>query len=214
MIRINLLPVEERKELRGLSELVVGVLLIIAVLVVILATHYIQAKNIRDVKHRITTAEKRIVELEEVKKMVEDFKAKNNELRRRIEIIKVLEENRTGPLYVMDSLATSIPDRAWINKFSEKGRSAKIEGVAWNEFTVSDFMKELQSSPYFINVELGNIKKTSIRTQPVRTFIIKTLLNYSGKKQKTEKKENNDKNDNKQDNTTQTKLDLIHEVPG
>ena len=61
MIRINLLPVEERKEVRGLSELVVGLLLIIAILVVILATHYIQAKNIRDVKHRITTAEKRIV---------------------------------------------------------------------------------------------------------------------------------------------------------
>jgi len=211
MIRINLLQVEERKEVRGLSELVVGLLLIIAILVVILATHYIQAKNIRDVKHRITTAEKRIIELEKVKKMVDEFKAKNNELKRRIEIIKVLEENRTGPLYVMDSLSTSIPDRAWINKFSEKGGSAKIEGVAWNEFTVSDFMRALQSSPYFINVELGNIKKSSIRTQPIRTFIINTLLNYSGKKKKTEKQENND---NKQDNTTQTKLESTLEVPG
>lgn len=214
MIRINLLPVEERKEVRGLSELVVGMLLIIAVLVVILATHYIQTKNIRDVKHNIITAEKRIKELEEVKKMVDDFKAKNKELKRRIEIIKVLEENKTGPLYVMDSLAAAIPDRAWINKFSEKGRSAKIEGVAWNEFTVSDFMKELQSSPFFIKVELGNIKKSSIRTQTVRTFIINTLLNYSGKKKKTENQENNDKNDNKQDNASQTKLETTHEVPG
>jgi hypothetical protein len=41
-----------------------------------------------------------------------------------------------------------------------------MEGVAWNEFTVSDFMKGLKSSSYFNDVELVSIKKKEIQNLP------------------------------------------------
>lgn len=180
MIRINLIPEPERKEVKGGGEIFVGIGVLVALFVAIAAIHIMQAKQIDDVNRRIARAEKRIKSLEAVKKKVDDFKAKNAELNRRIEIINVLEKNRTGPLYVMDALSRAMPNKAWIDEFTEKGQQTKLVGIADNEFTVADFMQALQSSPYFVSVELGVIKKTELRKLDLRAFVINTRLDYSG----------------------------------
>ena len=180
MIRINLLPGGE-VEARGVGDLIVGGLVIFAVIVSILALHLYQAKSLRDVNRETLRVEKRIKDLENVKKKVEAFKAKNVELERRIKLIEMLEQNRAAQLYVMKSLAEAIPQRAWIDKFSEKGNNAKMEGIAWNEFTVSDFMKGLKSSNYFNDVELVSIQKREMQKLPLRSFVIESVLNFSGK---------------------------------
>lgn len=181
MIRINLLSVKEKKEIRGLGSFIMGILVIVAVLCVIVAIDLIEAKRIKDTNNEIADVKKRINKLEEIKKKVEEFKAKNKELEEKIKVISVLEENRTGPLFVMDALGQAIPNRAWIDSFSEKEYAAKIEGTAWDELTVSDFMKRLQSSPYFQNVDLKVINTKEIQQLSLKTFVIESKLNYSGK---------------------------------
>lgn len=180
MIRINLIPEPERKEVKGGGEVFVGICVLVALFVAIAAIHIMQAKKIEEVNRRIVKAEKRIKALEAVKKKVDDFKAKNAELNRRIEIIGVLEKNRTGPLYVMDALSRAMPNKAWVDEFTEKAGQTKLVGIADNEFTVADFMQALQSSPYFVGVELGVIKKTELRKLDLRTFVINTKLDYTG----------------------------------
>jgi len=181
LIRINLLPSEQKKEARALGDLIVGGLVIFAVIVSILALHLYQAKALRDVNKETLRVEKRIKELEDVKEKVEAFKAKNAELERRIKLIQLLEQNRAAQLNVMESLAEAIPQRAWIDKFTETGDKAKVEGIAWNEFTVSDFMKSLKSSNYFNDVELVSIQKKEMQNLPLRSFVIESNLSYSGK---------------------------------
>ena len=180
MIRINLIPEPERKEVKGGGEIFVGICVLVALFVAIAAIHVMQAKKIEEVNRRIVKAEKRIKALEAVKKKVDDFKAKNAELNRRIEIIGVLEKNRTGPLYVMDALSRAMPNKAWVDELTEKAGQTKLVGIADNEFTVADFMQALQSSPYFVGVELGVIKKTELRKLDLRTFVINTKLDYTG----------------------------------
>jgi type IV pilus assembly protein PilN len=180
MIRINLIPEPERKEVKGGGEAFVGICVLVALFVAIAAIHIMQAKKIEEVNRRIVKAEKKIKALEAVKKKVDDFKAKNAELNRRIEIIGVLEKNRTGPLYVMDALSRAMPNKAWVDEFTEKAGQTKLVGIADNEFTVADFMQALQSSPYFVGVELGVIKKTELRKLDLRTFVINTKLDYTG----------------------------------
>lgn len=196
MIRINLLP-SEGVEARGSGDLIVGGLVIFAVIVSILALHLYQAKSLRDVNKQTLMVQKKLNDLEDVKKRVEAFKAKNAELERRIKLIELLEQNRAAQLSVMESLAGAIPQRAWINKFSEEGSRAKMEGVAWNEFTVSDFMKGLKSSSYFNDVELVSIQKKEIQNLPLRSFEIESNLNFSGKVAEdnmNEEKSKNEKN--------------------
>lgn len=181
MIRINLIPVEEKKQVKGLGEFIIGVFILLAALLLLISANLIQSKRIADVNDKITGVKKQIAKLEEVKKKVEDFKAKNKELEERIRAIAILEENRTGPLFIMDSLAAAMPDRAWIDNFSEKANVAQIDGMAWDEITVADFMKKLQSSPYFQNVELKVIKTKEIQKLPLKNFVVESKLNYSGK---------------------------------
>jgi type IV pilus assembly protein PilN len=192
MIRINLVPAEERKEVKGLGELIIGIFILLAVLVLLIATNLIQNKRIADVNEKITDVKKQIAKLEDVRKKVEEFKAKNKDLEERIKAIAILEENRTGPLFVMDSLAKAIPDRAWIDKFSEKANVAQMDGMAWDEITVADFMKKLQSYPYFQNVELKVIKTKEMQKLPLKNFVIESRLNYSGKTQVEENQKKTD----------------------
>ncbi len=180
MIRINLIPEPERKEVKGGGEIYVGIFVLVALFAAIIAINILQTKKIEEVNGRIAKAERRIKALEEVKKKVDDFKAKNAELNRRIEIIGVLEKNRTGPLYVMDALSRAMPNKAWIDELTEKSGQTKLVGIADNEFTVADFMQALQSSPYFVGVELGVIKKTELKKLDLRTFVINTKLDYAG----------------------------------
>jgi type IV pilus assembly protein PilN len=182
MIKVNLIGDDTKRDFGGYAQVLIGLFVLVALFSVISALYIIQDKKLNSINSRIAKAEKRIKELEAVKKKVDDFKARNAELNRRIQIIKVLENNRTGPLYVMDALGKGIPKMAWIDEFTEKGLNAKLSGIADNEFTVADFMEALQKSPYFSGVELGVIKKTSLRNQSLRSFVITSRLDYTGKR--------------------------------
>ena len=190
MIRVNLIGEKIKKDFGGYRGVLIGLFVLVALFSVIAALHIMQDKELNSLNARIDKAQKRIKELEVVKKKVDDFKARNTELNRRIEIIKVLEDSRTGPLYVMDSLGKDIPNRAWVDEFGEKGLNATMTGIADNEFTIADFLEALQKSPYFKGVELGVIKKTSLRNQDLRSFVITSRLDYTGGKRA---KENNAK---------------------
>lgn len=182
MIKINLLPEEQRKrEDRRISDPLLGVVAVFAALLIISALHLWKVNQIENAKARLARINREVKELEQVKAKVEEYKAKTEELRARLNLIEVLEGNRNGPLFVMDSLADAIPERAWLDKLSEKNFSAVLEGVAWNEKTVADFMRQLQASPYFQSVELKEIKTKKFRDMPLKTFKIQAQLNYSGK---------------------------------
>src|SRR4030066_381060 len=117
MIKINLIPVKERKKIKGLNELTLGLIAILAVFILLVALQLWRIKEIRDVNNKIADTKARILKLEDVKKKVDEFKAKNKELEEKIRVINVLEENRTGPLYVMESLGQAICNRVQIELF-------------------------------------------------------------------------------------------------
>lgn len=182
MIRINLLPkVEIKKPRKGVGEMFISTLALLVVLGVILATHFTQAGKIRDTKEEIKITEKKIEALKDVEKQVNEFKEKNKELERRIQIIADLEKKRSGPLYVMDSLSTSIPSRSWIENIKSQRDKTIIIGIAWNEFTVAEFMRNLQNSNFFKDVKLKVIKQEEVSSLPLRKFEITSEIDFIGK---------------------------------
>jgi len=191
MIRINLLPrVEIKKPIKGIGEIFIGTLALLVVLGVILATHFSQAGKIKNTNNEIRVTDKKIEALKDVEDRVNEFKAKNQELERRIQIIADLEKKRSGPLFVMDSLSSSIPARSWIDTIKSKGSKTTISGIAWNEFTVAEFMKNLQNSDYFKNVKLKVIKQEDISSLQLRKFEITSSMNFLGNVKKPQNEKN------------------------
>jgi len=197
MIRINLLPkVEIRKPRKGIGEIFIGTLALLVVLGVILATHFSQAGKIKKTNNEIRVTGEKIEALKDVEDQVNDFKAKNKELVRRIQIIADLEKKRSGPLFVMDSLSSSIPARSWIDTIKSKGSETTISGIAWNEFTVAEFMKNLQNSDYFQNVKLKVIKQEDVSSLQLRKFEITSTMNFMGNVKKPQNKNNGQSDSN------------------
>ena len=181
MVKINLLPKKEiRKKPKSSTngELWIGLFTIIAVLAVIYLTQANQAGKRKSTQAKITTTEKKINDLKDVEDKVNEFKKKNEELESRIQVIAELEQKRSGPLFVLDSLSTSIPERAWIKEFQSKGQKATIKGIAWNEFTVADFLESLESSNFFQNVQVKSIQKEEYNNLALRDFEITSDLNF------------------------------------
>ncbi|MGH7885007.1 MAG: PilN domain-containing protein, partial [Thermodesulfobacteriota bacterium] len=143
--------------------------------------HSNQLAKIRSTEVSIASTEQKINDLKDVEEKVNEFKAKNAELENRIKVIAELEKMRSGPLLVMDSLSTSIPERAWISEFQTKGQNATIKGIAWNEFTVADFLKGLEASNYFQNVQIKSIEKEEYNNLALRDFEITSNLNFLSK---------------------------------
>lgn len=189
MVKINLLPKQQiRKKPKSSTngELWIGLFTIIAVLAVIFLTHSNQAGKLKGTQAKIATTEQKILDLKDVEDKVADFKKKNEELEKRIQVIAELEQKRSGPLFVLDSLSSAIPERAWINEFDSKGQKATIKGIAWNEFTVADFLESLELSDYFQNVQIKSIQKEEYNNLALRDFEITSDLNFLTKIEKKE----------------------------
>lgn len=178
MIKINLIPVEERKQVEGLGQFVFGLFIILLVIGAMIAVVIVQNQKINTIKDETAMVNKRIKELDVIRKKVEKFKVQNKKLEERIKVIAQLEKNRVGPLYVMDALSSKIPERAWINAFSTRGSSASISGIASSEFVISEFMRSLESSPHFTYINLSKIRNTRVSGQLFKTFGLGVGVNY------------------------------------
>ncbi len=178
MIKINLLPLEERKQVEGLGQFIFGLFIILLVIGAMITVVIMQNKKISSIRAETAQVNKRIKELDLIRIKVEKFKVQNKRLEERIKVIARLEKNRVGPLYVMDALSSKIPERAWINGFSTRGATASIKGVASSEFVIAEFMRSLKSSPHFKWVNLSRIRNTRVSGKEFKSFGFGVGVNY------------------------------------
>src|SRR5438067_1340646 len=113
-------------------------------------------------EQRIASTRGEIAQLEktigEVKSITQDKKALEDKLK----ILDALKKGRTGPVKVMDELATIIPNKTWIIEYSEQNGSVIMRGFAVTYEDLSAFAQRLKTSKYFANV---TIKKASQKSQ-------------------------------------------------
>lgn len=69
-------------------------------------------------------------------------------------MIDSLEAARTGPVRVLDELSETVPERLWLTSMSAKGKALTLEGQSLDTGVVADFLRGLNASPYFKNVDL------------------------------------------------------------
>ena len=78
---------------------------------------------------------------------MKNIKDQQAALREKLDVLDELKAGRTGPVRVLDELATLTPKRLWITKLDEKGGAATITGQAATIDDVSAFMTALKGEP-------------------------------------------------------------------
>ena len=160
MIRINLLPVkaaQKKEKLRGQLFVCFLVLLVAVALCGSVYMHFLN--KIQDAQADIDQKRFEISKLMKTIGEVNQFKKRQQELRAKLDVLEQLQTARSGPVHLLDELYKALPEKLWLTNFSESNGTAKIEGVGTNEETVALFMRNLEASEYFSNVELQVIQQ-------------------------------------------------------
>ncbi len=155
MIEINLLPHREAKRAADLRQTVA-----VLVLGLILEGGLIGFLN-SDVKSDLESAQLEVAQLQQEiedykpqQAQVELFKNTRTELEEKLSVIDGLDQGRRGPVRLMDELARYTPERLWLTEFNTAGASVTIKGESLDTGTVADFLRGLNESDYFRNVDL------------------------------------------------------------
>jgi len=146
MIHINLLPVRQVKKREvGRQVLVVIGGILVAALAANYAWWYSRADEQESNAKRLSQTQSRIAELEKVIGEVNNINARKKDVQAKLAILNDLRKQRTGPVRMLDALATATPKKVWLTKFEEKQNAVVLDGKAASVDDVSEFMRGLQT---------------------------------------------------------------------
>ena len=190
MIRINLLPIKEAQRAVGRRQQMSLALLSISVALLVMVVPYvIQGRRIAQLDSDIAQLNAEIERYNAQTREVRDLEKKRIELQAKLKVIEDLKQKRVGPVRMLEDLSAATPQKLWLVSFSEVNGQATITGMALDNQTIAGFMRQLQTSPYFYDVDLVETSQSDpIRGTPggdngmiFKKFIVKAQLDYLGK---------------------------------
>jgi type IV pilus assembly protein PilN len=181
MIRINLLSVREvRAEVGRRMEFVVAGLSLAVTFLLMLVVFLYQfyrsssvAGELAALRAEIAGMEAQVKEVAELQKKVADVTQKNK-------VIEDLTKKKAGPVRVMESLSSAMPEKLWLTEFKETGGALVVTGQAIDNQTVADLLRAMQASIYFANVDLVESVQPDPEKTPFKKFSVKSQVLYQG----------------------------------
>ena len=160
MVRLNLLPVRvSKKKEAGRQQLV----LFAGILALGLLGNFLWANSREaDLKGRqakLKRTQDEIAKLERIIGEVRSIKEQQQALQQKLDVLGKLKAGRSGPVRMLDELATITPRQLWLTKMTEKQGAVNFQGLGASIDDVSAFMTALKNSKYFTRVEL---KRTAL----------------------------------------------------
>jgi len=161
MIRINLLPGEEKRQRKATvafkaGDLVVPLAVLAATALIVTGTALSQRTRVDALARSIADVEAQSRALAPQIERVNRLAQERAELDLRLGIISRLQKGRTQSVRLMDELARCVPEHLWLNSVNQEGATnLGLDGVTYSNLVVSDLMSRLERSPLFANVELS-----------------------------------------------------------
>lgn len=181
MIRINLLPIRTTKR----QEAVRGQLLFaaagaVALVVALFLVHGIMLARISSAETDVRELQTKVDQMKIQAAQAEEAEALKADYQKKLDVIKRLKANRSGPVHMLDELAVATPDKLSLTSVIEKGGSIKLAGMAVSNELISQFLSNLEQSSYFDDVYLNSIEQTTVENVAVKVFSITARLVVPG----------------------------------
>ncbi len=178
MIRINLMPREERATRRAMPTIklpdigaFVPFVLAGAVVAAIGTVHTMQSRQVAQLENDIATLQRESEAFKPQLARIRDITQKRQEVANRLDIIAKLDQERYYRVKLMDEVSRCVPDNMWLTKVDEMdNHKFRIEGVTFSNMIVAHFMEQLEGAPHWNNVELGQAEQGKIEKFDVVQF--------------------------------------------
>ena len=181
MIRINLLPDEERlpkEESKSGGWMFAALGAVGCTAFVMLVAMSLQNRMIATLTAQVEELETISAKYRPLIERVNLLSQEKRELEAKIHVIDTLDQERDFRVRLLEELNRHMPRYAWLTKFVESGgSSAEIEGTTFSNLVVSDFITGLEKSGLYNQVDLTVAKRAEIGNRDVVDFKLKANLN-------------------------------------
>lgn len=187
MIRVNLLPAEERIPEPKITVQVprakiwVTVIAALAVLAPIAGVHLMQRVKIASIRADIQAAEVEHRRLKPQIERIDQLMAQREQLNQRLAVIQGLTRDRFFTVALMDELANLVPNYLWFTKVAEVQRGkVELVGRTFSNLMVAELMRRMEESEMFGDVAIVLSEKVDGRGAedgpPVLEFTISATV--------------------------------------
>lgn len=184
MIRINLLPSDDRRAKRKISlPTISGGAVLWVSLGLFLYTGAVagiwvlQNRKIKDYDTKILALKEESARLAPQLAKIRKLQAEREEVNKRLAIIAALDKDRYLHVRMMNDLAVNVPDNCWLTEVSESGGAKmKLEGITFSNFIIADLMMSLEGSGRFSDVALAKAEEGDIDGVRVVKFAVNASL--------------------------------------
>ncbi len=197
MIRINLLPFRAERKKENIRRQI-SIYFLSLLFVCLLSAYFMISLNrtLRSLEERKAEKQKELASYAETNRRIAAIKKKIADLHAKLDVIKKIENNKAGPVNLLDEIATAVPTgKLWLRSLSEKKGRVILEGTAMDNDTVALYMTNLEKAQDIMSVDLKSTKLKTLREykQNVCDFILNLKIGCikavkTGTKNKQEKK--------------------------
>lgn len=203
MIRVNLLPIKKaRRRSEGRTQLFVFVGLVVLECVLLAVMFMELSSQVDDLKAEVAVSQREVKAAEKELQSTKVLEAKQAEQQKQVDILKELEQKRTGPVRLLDELQAVLSPprneaerhararmnwnvewdtrRLWVETWSEEDGVFQMTGWALNADDVAEYLERLTSARYFDGITLNYVKAISATKDSVDLveFSITGTLSY------------------------------------
>ena len=170
MIRINLLPFRAARKKENIRRQVsIFFLSLILVGAIMFGIWWLKSQELSSLKERKQHVETELATYEETIKKIQSLEKQIAEITKKLNVIKDLEEKKTGPVRLLDQVAMAVPkDKLWLTEFVEKEGRLTLTGTAMDNETVSLYMTELEKAELITDVGFKSARTKTIADQKLR----------------------------------------------
>ncbi|MFP3982248.1 MAG: PilN domain-containing protein [Desulfurivibrionaceae bacterium] len=114
--------------------------------------------------------------LQEIEKIKKDKK----KLMTKIKAIKTLKSRSQVPVRLVDTVARAVSspeDSLWLKSFKQNGDTLSLSGAAMDNSRLARFMDDLDASPHFQQVNLGQSSMTEVAGRHLKSFKLTLKIN-------------------------------------
>ncbi len=177
MIRINLLPHDERRSGKSGFTLdkakVIPLACLAVVLTASLASLWIQGSRLSTIEHEVASARAESEQYKRTIALIDEMVQKEQELNRRLDLVKQLDRDRFATVRVLDEVARRVPRYMWLTSLKTIApEKYAIDGYAFSNLVVSDLMSSLDKSRVFRDIELSVAKRKIMDGQNTVNFTV------------------------------------------
>jgi type IV pilus assembly protein PilN len=174
MIRINLLAAHEVRKEKNQQWLFQGIALSVLILIAAaLIGFWMLSNQVKNLKKEKGVLENKTREAAALQREIKELKDKKEISQNRLTLLQNLEKDRHGPIRLMEFLSTILPvDQLWLTTLKETDSEIRIDGVSLSNEILAEYMKRLETSSLFKQVDLVHSTQAVYKDMKVKNFTL------------------------------------------